>query len=52
MFEPYFTTKPDALGLGLSVCQTLIKAHAGRLWAQSNPTPGLTVQFTLPPADE
>ncbi len=48
MFEPYFTTKPQALGLGLSVCQTLVKAHAGRLWAQPNNDSGLTVQFTLP----
>jgi two-component system sensor kinase FixL len=48
LFEPYFTTKPHALGLGLSVCQMLIKAHAGRLWAQPNNSSGLAVQFTLP----
>jgi two-component system sensor kinase FixL len=48
MFEPYFTTKPGSLGLGLSVCQTLIKAHGGRLWAEPNPASGLTVQFDLP----
>jgi C4-dicarboxylate-specific signal transduction histidine kinase len=48
MFEPYFTTKPGSLGLGLSVCQTLIKVYGGRLWAEPNRTSGLAVQFDLP----
>ena len=52
MFEAHFTTKPQGLGLGLSVCHSFIKTHGGRLWAQPNATPGLTVEFTLPFSNE
>jgi C4-dicarboxylate-specific signal transduction histidine kinase len=48
MFEPFFTTKAKGMGLGLSVCRTIITAHRGKLWATSNPDRGATFHFTLP----
>lgn len=48
VFEPFFTTKSHGLGLGLSVCRTIIRAHGGRLWASNNPKRGATLYFTLP----
>jgi PAS domain S-box-containing protein len=48
VFEPFFTTKPHGLGLGLSVCRTIISAHGGKLWAANNPKRGVTFHFTVP----
>lgn len=48
MFDPFFSTKSDGLGMGLSICQTIIEAHRGQLWAEHNPKGGLTVKFALP----
>jgi PAS domain S-box-containing protein len=50
VFEPFFSTKAHGLGLGLSVCRTIIAAHGGRLWASANPDRGTTFRFTLPVA--
>lgn len=47
IFEPFCTTKAQGLGLGLSVCQTIIKAHGGELWASNNPVNGATFHLTL-----
>lgn len=49
LFEAFFTTKSEGLGLGLSICKTIVEAHGGRIWAQANGDgPGLTFSFTLP----
>ena len=48
VFEPFFTTKATGMGLGLSVCQTIIKAHRGKLWATNNADRGATFHFALP----
>jgi Signal transduction histidine kinase regulating C4-dicarboxylate transport system len=48
LFEAFYTTKPGGLGMGLSICQTIIDAHGGRLWVSANESRGAVVQFTLP----
>jgi two-component system, LuxR family, sensor kinase FixL len=48
VFEPFFTTKTEGLGLGLSVCRTIISAHRGKLWATNNAYCGATFHFSLP----
>ncbi len=48
VFEPYYTTKREGLGMGLSVSKTIIAAHGGRIWAANNPEGGATFSFTLP----
>jgi two-component system, LuxR family, sensor kinase FixL len=48
IFEPFFTTKTKGMGLGLSVCRTIISAHRGRLWAANNADRGATFYFSFP----
>ena len=48
IFESFYTTKPQGMGLGLAVCRTIITAHGGNMWATNNPGRGATVHFTLP----
>src|SRR5215471_15298880 len=48
IFDAFFTTKADGLGLGLSISRSIIEAHSGRLWAAPNEDQGATIQFALP----
>jgi PAS domain S-box-containing protein len=48
LFEPFYTTKADGLGIGLSICRSIIEAHGGRLWASANEPHGTIFQFTVP----
>jgi C4-dicarboxylate-specific signal transduction histidine kinase len=48
VFDAFFTTKDGGMGMGLSICRTIIQSHEGRLWAAANDGPGTTFQFTIP----
>jgi signal transduction histidine kinase len=50
LFEAFYTTKVQGMGIGLAVCRSIIQAHGGRLWARANVPCGAIFQFTLPRA--
>jgi signal transduction histidine kinase len=52
LFDAFFTTKSSGMGMGLSVCRSIIAAHGGRLWAVPNSPHGATFHFTLPSDQE
>src|SRR5260221_298357 len=52
VFEPFYTTKTSGIGMGLSICQTIINGHGGRLWMSANEPRGGIFQFTLPAVQE
>ena len=48
IFDAFVTTKTSGMGMGLSICRSIIQAHGGRIWASPNEPHGAAVQFTLP----
>jgi signal transduction histidine kinase len=51
VFDAFYTTKPSGMGMGLSICRSIIHAHGGKLWAEANEPRGAVFQFTLPGAE-
>jgi signal transduction histidine kinase len=51
VFDAFYTTKSDGIGMGLSICRSIIVAHGGRLWAEANAPRGAVFQFVLPSAE-
>jgi signal transduction histidine kinase len=52
VFEPFYTTKPEGIGIGLALSRSIVDAHGGRLWATADSGPGVTFRLTLPIAHE
>jgi two-component system, LuxR family, sensor kinase FixL len=50
VFEPFYTSKPHGLGMGLPISRSIVEAHGGRLWVENNPGGAATFTFSLPVA--
>jgi signal transduction histidine kinase len=48
IFDPFYTTKPTGMGMGLAICKSIVEAHGGRMWAAANKPHGGVLHFTLP----
>ena len=52
LFQPFVTSKPNGMGVGLSICRTIVEGHGGRIWVEPNADGGTIFAFTLPRAGE
>jgi two-component system sensor kinase FixL len=52
LFEPFVSTKPNGMGLGLSICRSIVEVHGGRLQCETNPGGGMIFRFTVPSAPD
>jgi signal transduction histidine kinase len=48
MFQPFFSTKPTGIGMGLAICRRIVETHGGRIWAENRGAGGARVSFQLP----
>jgi signal transduction histidine kinase len=52
LFDPFYTTKPTGMGMGLAICRSIVEGHGGRIWATANVPRGAAFHFTLSAAPE
>ena len=52
MFEQFYSTKPEGMGMGLSICRSIVESHGGKIWADPKPGGGAVISFTLPINEE
>ena len=52
IFKPFYSTKPDGMGMGLAICRSIVEAHGGRLWVEANEPRGAVFRVILPMAKQ